>query len=113
MMWDSSRQYRRDARHSHENAGLPGENFLGRRRNGISLSAPWGGEGRGEVGIPSVRLPASPSHAGACPRAARCADPWGVGPFLSPLKGGEGLFTGRARCCACPSVSAEGDGYAA
>jgi len=39
---------------------------------------PWGGEGRGEVGD-SERPPSptSPSH--AC----------GVGPFLSPLEGGE------------------------
>ena len=68
------------------------------RGNGISLSAPGGGEGRGEVGDSrSSQRPTSPSHAGACPRAALCADPWGVGPSLSPLKGGEGFLMGRAR----------------
>ena len=55
----------------------------------ISLSAPGGGEGRGEVGEPALRavaLPTSPSH--AC----------GVGPSLSPLKGGEGFPIGPAVC---------------
>jgi hypothetical protein len=36
----------------------------------------------------------SPSHRGACPRAAFRADPWATGPSLSPLKalkGGEAL----------------------
>jgi hypothetical protein len=42
--------------------------------------------------------PTSPSHTGARPRAALRADPWGVGLFLSPLKGGEGFLTGPAGC---------------
>jgi hypothetical protein len=54
----------------------------GGRGNRTSLSAPGGGEGRGEVGdAERLRSPASPSH--AC----------GMGPSLSPLKGGEGFST--------------------
>src|ERR1700732_1008826 len=59
---------------------------------------PGAERGRGEVGDSrSSQRPNSPSRAGACPRAALCADPWGVGPALSPLKGGEGFLMGRAR----------------
>ena len=68
----------------------------------ISLSARLRGERVGVrwAAVQRLRLrkATSPSHAGACPRAALCADPWGVGPFLSPLKGGEGFLTGPARC---------------
>ena len=55
--------------------------------NSISLSAPWAERVGVSWGIPE-RLPAptSPSHAR------------GVGPSLSPLKGGEGLLTRPARC---------------
>ena len=60
---------------------------LSDRGNSISLSAPGGGEGQGEVGD-SERSPSptSPSH--AC----------GAGPFLSPLKGGEGFLSGPVGC---------------
>ena len=51
-----------------------------------SLSAPGGGEGRGEVGD-------SRALAGAHLTLPRCAR----APFLSPLKGGEGLPVGAAR----------------
>src|SRR5712672_1220665 len=52
-----------------------------------SPSPPLGAERVGvRWGIPGRRPPTSPSH--AC----------GVGPFLSPLKGGEGFLTGPARC---------------
>src|SRR5947207_14324981 len=48
---------------------------------GHSLSAPGGGEGRVRWGIPGRSpAPPSPSHR------------WAMGPSLSPLKGGEGLF---------------------
>jgi FAD/FMN-containing dehydrogenase/Fe-S oxidoreductase len=51
----------------------------------FSLSALGGGEGRGEVGdAAAARASISPSHAGASPRAALRADPWGAGPSLSP-----------------------------
>ncbi len=46
----------------------------------FSLSAPWGGEGRGGVGA-IVSAGGRPPH----PPALR------AGPSLSPLKGGEGL----------------------
>ncbi len=48
------------------------------RGSGFPLSAPWGGEGRGEVGkSPQRPTPTSPSRL--------------AGPSLSPLKGGKGL----------------------
>jgi hypothetical protein len=47
-------------------------------------SPPLGGERVGVrwAAVQRLRLPkaTSPSHAGACPRAALCADPWGLGP---------------------------------
>jgi hypothetical protein len=49
-------------------------------RTKFSLSAPWGGEGRGEVGA-IASDGGRPPH----PPALR------AGPSLSPLKGGEGL----------------------
>ena len=52
----------------------------------FSLSAPWGGEGRGEVGA-IASDGGRPPH----PPALR------AGPSLSPLKGGEGHLTGIAR----------------
>jgi hypothetical protein len=52
-----------------------------------SPSPPLGAERVGvRWGIPGRRPPTSPSH--AC----------GVGPFLSPLKGGEGFLTGPDVC---------------
>ena len=60
---------------------------LERPRNGISLSAPGGGEGRGEVGD-SERLTAHLTFH-AC----------GAGPFLSPLKGGEDASPTRRDVC--------------
>ena len=52
-------------------------------RTKLSLSPPWGGEGRGEVGAIATDDARSPH-----PPALR------AGPSLSPLNGGEGLATG-------------------
>src|SRR3954447_24102716 len=73
--------------------------YLERKRKWPLPLRPWGAERVGvRWGLPGRRPPTSPSHAGACPRAALCADPWGVGPFLSPLKRGEGFLTGPDAC---------------
>jgi hypothetical protein len=67
-----------------------GHDNLGGGGNSIYLSAPGGGEGWGEWGFERSPSPTSPSR--AC----------GVGPFLSPLKGGEGFLARRDVCMPYP-----------
>jgi hypothetical protein len=55
----------------------------------------------------ATKVMPSPSHAGARPRAALCADPWGAGPSLS-RSAGEGLLSGASESPS-PALRERGD----